>query len=63
MSSTAQIKWIIWVWQVFSEVLLLQDLGDVSMSLIDWYLKSYLYVLFNLNQLQMLLKLKNQDLF
>jgi hypothetical protein len=63
MSSTAQIKWIIWVWQVFSEVLLLQDLGDVSMSLIDWYLKSYLYVLYNLNQLQMLLKLKNQDLF
>ena len=58
MFSIVLIKWTIRVWQVFSRALQLRDHGDVSTSLTDWFLRSYLFVLYNLSLLLMLSKVK-----
>jgi hypothetical protein len=61
MSSIVPIKWTTKVWLESSKDLLLQALGDASMSSIDSSQRYFLYAQFNSSLSAMLLKLDSQD--
>lgn len=61
MCSTAPVKWTINLWVIFIKVLPHQDVGDASISSIDFYHRSYLYALFSSRVLPMRLKKIRRD--